>query len=456
MKFYELKPTYENLCDTYLKDSIGRNNDIKLFSQILNCLSDSCSIALDGNWGSGKTFFVKQTKLFIDAHNNFIASMSEEDKNIFMKSEDEDYQPQVTVYYDAWENDNDNDPILSLVYSIVKNIDIDYKFSESDDVLSKAASILDFFTGKNWKDVINTFKSDDPLEEIRKEKDIEEKIKEFLDSILMERGNRLLIFIDELDRCKPSYAVRLLERIKHYFTNDRITFIFSINMKELQHTVKRYYGNEFDASRYLDRFFDLRISLPPADKRKFYNSINFNNIGYTFDEVCNAVIEYNNFSLREICKFVQICKIAAYEPTHDSKRFNFSFSDGEARLFCLLYIVPVMIGLKISSINDYEKFIEGKDCSALLGVVQNLKNHYFDYLLSEDETFNEDEADKSVVKLENKLKQVYDIIFGSKKKDGHYRGIIGKYTFVDGTREFLLRTVSLLSNYTNIERNGEI
>ena len=50
----------------------------------------------------------------------------------------------------------------------------------------------------------------------------------------LKKGNRLIIMVDELDRCKPSYAVKLLERIKHYFTNDRITFVFSVNTYELE------------------------------------------------------------------------------------------------------------------------------------------------------------------------------------------------------------------------------
>ena len=57
----------------------------------------------------------------------------------------------------------------------------------------------------------------------------EQKIKDFFAIILAERGNRLVIFIDELDRCKPTFAVHLLEQIKHYIFDDRITFVFSIN-----------------------------------------------------------------------------------------------------------------------------------------------------------------------------------------------------------------------------------
>ena len=83
--------------------------------------------------------------------------------------------------------------------------------------------------------------------------------------------------MDELDRCRPSYAVRLLERIEHYFINDRITFVFSVNLEQLQHTIKNFYGNDFDACRYLDRFFDLRLSLPPINTTKYYNYLNLSN-----------------------------------------------------------------------------------------------------------------------------------------------------------------------------------
>lgn len=86
--------------------------------------------------------------------------------------------------------------------------------------------------------MVEALRGDSPIEAIKTQKDIKKQVDDFLESLLPEKGNRLVVFIDELDRCKPSYAVRLLERIKHYFDHDRVTFVFSVNTKELHHTIK--------------------------------------------------------------------------------------------------------------------------------------------------------------------------------------------------------------------------
>ena len=91
----------------------------------------------------------------------------------------------------------------------------------------------------------------------------------------------------------------MLERIKHYYHKDNITFVFSVNLEELQHTIKNCYGNDFDACRYLDRFFDYRIELPPADMKKYYQSIGMNETNNYFELVCREVFKQFDFSLKE-------------------------------------------------------------------------------------------------------------------------------------------------------------
>jgi hypothetical protein len=463
MKAYEISPILENIKETFKKDTIDRNMDVVRFCTILDSIESCFSIALDGKWGSGKTFFVKQTKLILDLYNDNVShSFAEVEANqikqiasnlVPEKDKDFEFQPQVAVYYDAWANDNDEDPILSLIYTIIQSSDTDFRVGNKRDYIKIAGSIADFFTGKRVSSFLEAIKGEDPLASIKKEKPIHELMTDFINSLLFEHGNRLVVIIDELDRCKPSYAVQLLERIKHYFDDERVTFVFSINTEQLQHTIKRYYGNEFAASRYLDRFFDLRISLPQPNLQKYYQTIAFEETSYTFDQMCELVIKTYHFGLREIAKYVHLVKVAAHKPTHDD-RYTFSFAGGKALFYALQYVVPVMIGLKIYDESSYNEFVLGKNYAPLINIYKisppNL--FYTDSLLNSRESYDSNnlEKEKVLVSPEDKIKEVYDALFVEDYSGGNIREkYIGSLQFNEDTKKTILRTVSLLSNFSD-------
>lgn len=78
----------------------------------------------------------------------------------------------------------------------------------------------------------------------------------------------VFVFVDELDRCRPSYAISLLEEIKHIFGMPQICFVVSTNLSQLSHSVRAVYGQGFDAEHYLKRFFDQTHAIPPTDSRR--------------------------------------------------------------------------------------------------------------------------------------------------------------------------------------------
>ena len=80
---------------------------------------------------------------------------------------------------------------------------------------------------------------------------------------------RFVIVIDELDRCRPDYAVRFLETIKHVFEVEHITFVIAANSGELGKAMSGVYGDEFDGAAYLERFFDIRLLLPEGTRDAF-------------------------------------------------------------------------------------------------------------------------------------------------------------------------------------------
>ena len=459
IKSLELEPTKENILETITRNLIDRNQSVWQFVRFCDAQENRCSIALDAQWGYGKTFFVKQAKMVLESFNEFTNAITNEEKERIKKAFSKYIgsgdnaivlQPQVCVYYDAWSNDNDNDPVLSLVYEIVKDTACDYSFKKGGDCLKIAASIMDSFTGGDAKGFVDLMRGDDPLSALRSQKDIHAMVEDFLDSLLYEQGNKLVVFIDELDRCKPSYAVQLLERIKHYFSNDRITFVFSVNVEELQHTIRRYYGEGFDASRYLDRFFDYRMTLSPANMTKYYQEIGLNEY-WVFDSICKAVARYYSFGLREIEKFYRTAKIAASKPTH-----NYSgFSDGNGFIVGLNLFVPIIIGLRMVDSSLYYDFINGRNSKPLIDIIGDGKigSGICSMLLEQNETFDNERhtSEQIVVSLEDKLNQAYKALF-SKESDHTWNGIsVGACSFNNQTKEKIMRVTSMLSEYTSFD-----
>lgn len=461
IKSLELEPTKENIITSISRDLIDRNRGVWRFVRFCNEQDDKCSIAIDAGWGYGKTFFIKQVKMLIEAFNNFTTALTDEErtsikapfaKYIGIGDNAVEIAPQVCVYYDAWSNDYDIDPILSLVYEIIRSTANDYEFKKNRDCLKIAAGIVDFFTGRNVADIVELSKREDPLSVLKNQKDIHCMVAEFLDSLLYEQGNRLVVFIDELDRCRPSYAVQMLERIKHYFANDRITFVFSVNIEELQHTVKRYYGNEFDACRYLDRFFDYRIALPTANMERYYQEIGLENGSWVFESVCKAVAKHYAFGLREVEKFYRLAKISAYKPTHNHSLSG--FSDGNGLTVGLFFFVPIIIGLRMVDADLYKEFISGKNSQPLIDVLGNgdLASGICSMLLDNNETYDESTAsEKRLVCLEDKLNDAYNAMFDDNQRGQWGETNVGKCSFSKETRDKVMRITSMLSEYSSFE-----
>lgn len=84
-----------------------------------------------------------------------------------------------------------------------------------------------------------------------------------------QRNGPLVIVVDELDRCRPSFALDLLEHIKHLFSVDGICFVLVSNLPQLESVVRGTYGSGTDASTYLEKFFHLKIHLPDLRNRGY-------------------------------------------------------------------------------------------------------------------------------------------------------------------------------------------
>lgn len=447
MKKSVLLPTDENLILTIKENVLDRNADLNSFCQLLSHSNSMNSIALDGRWGSGKTFFVKQCALLINAKN----SLSNIDKDIAefilkVAKQSNSFEgltdnKLLAVYFDAWENDSNEDPVLALIYRIVQQLDLKTDGFDLNRLAHILGTIGDAITGRPITTVFECLNEKNILDEIRKHEDLETTIKKFFEEVLFEKAEQLIIFVDELDRCRPSYAVQLLERVEHYFINDRITFVFSVNLEQLQHTIKNFYGNDFDACRYLDRFFDLRVSLPQINMEQYYRSLKLFDSNRIID-ILKHIQKTYNLSLRELCKINdvvhELCLKNNYTGIQD---------------FMFKYIVTLCLTLKITDISLHDDFINGKNDQPLLDLYDNdFGDSICEMLLNNDEELGDLitingarlESDEKVSR-EEKLEELYEAIFTKNYTVHDYVTKLGDFGFTKESRKFILVTDSLFN-----------
>lgn len=453
MKKAVLLSTEENLLQTMNEDLLDRNKDLRNFCRLLQHQQGMSSIAIDGRWGSGKTFFVKQCALLLSSTNSLSYLNQEMKEKVYDSINDKDFIENLAdnkflaVYYDAWKNDTEEDPVLSLIYEIIQQLDLKGGLIDLDNLSSVLTSALSVVTGRDVTDFFNKVKDVNLLNNIQEEKKMDAILQKFFVKALNQKCERLLIFVDELDRCRPSFAIKVLERIEHYFVNDRITFVFSMNIEQLQHTIKAFYGNDFDACRYLDRFFDIRLSLPTTISNRFFNSLNLNDYS-TIDSVIMRIQDTYNLSIREFCKYYDTIKIAGVNYDRD-----------ETDNFLFIYIVTLSLALKFTNISVHDEFIKGKNIQPLLDLYDNEFGAYIvQELLNKDEILPSIEfsntfktKDSIPVIVEDKLRDLYNAIFVKEYTFDDYKTQLGNYCFNKDSKRIVLEADTLMGRYASYE-----
>lgn len=456
MKSFDLIPTEENLTNTFINDSIERDSSVFSFVKLLCNIDSAFTIAVNSAWGNGKTFFVKQTKLVLDSLNKD-NPFSKTDNGLKIKTkwdslnrqDNIDVAPFLTTYYDSWEHDNEDDPLLSLIFEIMKENYCIQSIPNQRDWVSIISKLTDVFTSRNVSAFIESLQGEDLFAKPSKNDDIRQTVNSFFDSFLKINNKKLIVFIDELDRCSPEYAVKLLERVKHYMQNESIIFIFSINQIELQKTIRKHYGEDFDACRYLDRFFNLRFELPAVNIKNYINTLGLYNTGNLREATCFECIKQLNMSLREMSKYLHLSKMSAFIATDSGKASQIrmsSYDGGYSNLFCYSVIVPLALALKICNADDYELFINGRKAEWLEKIL--LSDTIYDWVFR----FISDNKDLNSLSSEykhNAISRLYDAIF-VKTYENDYPSKIGEVVINRNFKNIVVETVSLASKYTSL------
>lgn len=252
----------------WLDDPFGRQATGQVLADLLEAVDQPFVIAVNGVWGSGKTVFLRRFEAELESR----------------------ALPSPTIWVDAWRTDWHTDPLLALVEATEQRLKRDPKLSRRSTLPRKlvgsamalAPSAAGAIGGalvpgagsfaeavvKRGADAIQAFSDRKDAAET-----LERSLKDARDALLHRAKGAPLqghvtIIVDELDRCRPDYAISMLERIKHLFTLQGFVFVIATDSHNLRSAVQTVYGPETDGERYLRRFFDFELHLksPTADQ----------------------------------------------------------------------------------------------------------------------------------------------------------------------------------------------
>lgn len=439
MKKLAEEATRENILNSIKENKYNRTPDIIDFIMALEQIEGNMFISLDAKWGAGKTFYIRQVEQTLIYLTKMVKGLNIEEsvEETFSKSPlgkmelDHTYLP---IYYNAWLYDNYADPLMSLMLLITK----EYKkycgsklkvasFTDSVAELLDIASISmgGIQIGGNFRNIKDTIQGKDILSVVKTEEEIRDKVKEIFNSIIVENVEKLVIFIDELDRCRPSFAIEMLERIKHYFDDDRIIFVASINREQLIHSISKYYGTNFDSTGYLDKFFDWNIYLPELDTR-FDSGLDFKDEQYFIENITKELGTYYQLTYREKLRYNQCISFAILSKY---------VSDHGGEKIVLSAFVSIITILNIKDEIKKRKLLQG-DSSVLDELFQNIQ--ILHRMACRFGKLDGQESEENFKIGYAKIKEVYDYAFGIGEKRW-YKGAIG---ISDNFKEICLRICS--------------
>ena len=309
----------------------------------------SFAVSLHGGWGMGKTYLLRRWQ----------AQLQKKGRRV--------------VYFNAWEDDFQADPLTAIVGQLWKAMSQEampwtvrlWKAIRCLDWKKIPLAFAESKTGLNIKDFQSTTQKTvgEYLSVRKKLDDFKKHLGNLAAAVWKDTDFPLVVIVDELDRCRPTFAIQVLERIKHFFGAPHIVFVFGVNKTGLQESIKSVYGN-IDTEDYLHRFFDIDLVLPPASISAYCEHLlnqsdlvnALNHLGKAgkwtsaVSDFSQHVIGHTELSLRKLEHVVRLLRCA----------INARIASGNRPITEEAWSVFILAILKVKDPDLYAKFVGGK------------------------------------------------------------------------------------------------
>ncbi len=256
--FLRDKPVEIPTDDPFANDKLGFKDSVVGIAKLIGKEVDAPFVlTLEAPWGMGKSTYMRMLKAVL-------------------KSQEHGHK---VLTYNAWEFDGEEDPLLPFVAEVARQLSVG---SERAKQVKKMAAAVFLHPIKklaayaslgvaNPDDVAKTLQQvEDHFDtDLDRWRDESKKLHRLFAEIIADNTQgeqRIIIQIDELDRCRPDHAVLLLERIKHIFSVENVVFILGVDREQLGNAVKGVFGESFNGSMYLRKFTDLSFEIRPKSR----------------------------------------------------------------------------------------------------------------------------------------------------------------------------------------------
>ncbi len=344
------EPNEKNIKKSLQNDLLNTHGWLYKCLNVLLNMDDSI-VSIDAKWGNGKTFVAKQMQEIINEKWMLQAGQQQKSYLSNVTSLDFDELPLASsfaIYYNAWEYDNDNNPMASFLYFLLKELNKKIGSSNFQKIASNLIKNVIEKLSDGWIKISKDGQKsnfEDVLSSVLSAEFIKKEISNLIQELKSEKCNKLIIFIDELDRCRPNYALKLIEVLKHYFKREDVLVVCLTDIEQLSYIIEKVYGVNISSYSYLDKIFDFRFEIPTAkiDYKKYITyklKFPFQD-SYYFDMVCLEIINNFNLSLRNIDRFLVYLKNLFISTKSSDDCFS------PLRLFLQCFFTPYYLSLKL-------------------------------------------------------------------------------------------------------------
>lgn len=350
------------------KDLLNRQEFVDkmlLITELVSNNKGSVRYAINGSWGIGKSFVLDM----------FEQQLEE-------KQQEENATDKYCLFhYNCWNYDYYDEPLVAIVSSMLDQIEANEKLIPEKirtrvkaifkivgtGLASKAIGLVSEKTGVNLKDVVDVvttsknisdreFEEKYNFDEYFSFKKVLSSLKETIKSIAQEKT--VVFVVDELDRCLPEYAIKVLERLHHMFEGiPNAQIVIAIDKSQFGNVIGQIFGSDTNVDKYFAKFIDFELNLDEGNFNDEFDA-KFEYYLGCFEYLSNGTKEedikafknhiFNGMDIRSRIKLIDKCNLLHNILNPQDQKLDFAFMCVEVSFLVMKYW-----GIELSDKNSF-------------------------------------------------------------------------------------------------------